>query len=326
MSRIYMYQSRRDEPVQLDPKKLENSKMPSLQEEERNGHAAWPKPTYGLWASPFTDPDAYVWEYYFHYIFKDPPMPETEKLDQMKEDALNQYLVERGLNRNELWDMDLEQRKMVLEEWEKMPPVYTKEEYAAALKTDEVSYIQSCATKRNEQSFYFAVEQSKTLHVNSLDDIVPFVKEEHVKDVLNGKDGTILFDKINDAGYHGVELHSALNLHDTVFYSWDVDSIVIWNPDCIKPVDRGIAYIARCATGIYNEIDEQDPMMSVNGLIEWIDKNQDIVQQAIDDQIITTEDVTSVLSLKYDISNILQVENQEQKEMAGVDEINLHNR
>lgn len=85
---------------------------------------------------------------------------------------------------------------------------------------------------RLNKKFYFHLTASaRILKVRKVNDILPYVKEEDSSFVID-------FSKIMRY-YDGMELsHSKKtynNLHYTFFYTWDVDSIVVWNMNCIVP-------------------------------------------------------------------------------------------
>lgn len=84
-----------------------------------------------------------------------------------------------------------------------------------------------------DKSFTFELKTCRVLHVRKPKDIEPYVER-----VSEG----YLFDhcKLNLAKiyneYDAMELHLSENwrLRDIeVFYGWDVDSIVVWNPDVV---------------------------------------------------------------------------------------------
>ena len=93
-----------------------------------------------------------------------------------------------------------------------------------------------------QSSFEFDLSSgARILHIYSEDDIMPFIiKDKEFGMFFMSKTAIgdrIDFDRI--AGdYDGLELHLSDNygeLHDSIFYTWDCDSIVIWNPDVIIP-------------------------------------------------------------------------------------------
>ena len=97
-------------------------------------------------------------------------------------------------------------------------------------------------TENLEKSFTFTLSpEAKILTVQKCSDVEAFYKSwseiDESFDSLHDLCKAIDFQAIFDAGYDGVELvHSQkyyMELHMGPFYSWDVDSIVVWNPDVI---------------------------------------------------------------------------------------------
>ena len=97
-------------------------------------------------------------------------------------------------------------------------------------------------TEALEKAFTFTLSPgSIILTVRRCADIDPYLKYWSDIDPMysgyNSLSKAIDFQAIFDDGYDGVELvHSQkyyMELHMGPFYSWDVDSIVVWNPDVI---------------------------------------------------------------------------------------------
>lgn len=102
-------------------------------------------------------------------------------------------------------------------------------------------------TEALEKAFTFTLSPSaKILTVRRCTNINPYLKYWSDIDPMysgsmysgyNSLFKAIDFQAIFDDGYDGVELvHSQkyyMELHMGPFYSWDVDSIVVWNPDVI---------------------------------------------------------------------------------------------
>lgn len=87
-------------------------------------------------------------------------------------------------------------------------------------------------TERLETHFTFTLKpETRVLYVESSADIEAYTKE---CDLLSFR-RYIDFDKIKKE-YDALEICHDKNycdLHDSYFYTWDVDSILIWNPDII---------------------------------------------------------------------------------------------
>lgn len=105
-----------------------------------------------------------------------------------------------------------------------------------------------CAEERfrecdEEDSFMFSLtENAKILNIFSEDDILPYIIRKEGSSFWTNWMGrplkTSIIDgidwgKIISDGYDAVELYNSIGLHDTVFNSWDCDSIVILNPDIV---------------------------------------------------------------------------------------------
>lgn len=107
-------------------------------------------------------------------------------------------------------------------------------------------------TEHLNEYFDFTIrEDSRILNIYEEDDIIPYIiKHKYNMDFglyVQGYDRpkTDCADRYNIERLHeefdGIELHldqNYMNLRYTIFYSWDVDSIVIWNPDIIIPLEQ----------------------------------------------------------------------------------------
>lgn len=100
-------------------------------------------------------------------------------------------------------------------------------------------------TERLSTSFKFSIKDTaKILEVHSEDDILPYlVKDPNDHGYLRfGK--TSMMDSLNEEvlfeKFDGIELFISDDyptLHYGFFNSWDVDSVVVWNPDVIDILD-----------------------------------------------------------------------------------------
>lgn len=95
-------------------------------------------------------------------------------------------------------------------------------------------------TERLDISFEFTLtKKAKILTVRSREDIFPYL----IESITLCKKPVLDFNRIM-AEYDGMEIihgHNGKNfmdLHYNEFYSWDVDSIVIWNPYIIVPMNK----------------------------------------------------------------------------------------
>lgn len=85
-----------------------------------------------------------------------------------------------------------------------------------------------------DESFEFSLSpEAKILTINKLEDAADFLLELRMHGIrVQALDLPMIYDR-----YDAMEVNMSndfMNFHDNeVFYSWDVDSIVIWNPDII---------------------------------------------------------------------------------------------
>lgn len=89
-------------------------------------------------------------------------------------------------------------------------------------------------TEKLKESFTFhLVDGAKILLLNAtIEPISPYITP-----VFDGNWNTLDICKLYNDGYDGIELihgDNYTNIHySDIFYTWDVDCIVIWNPDVI---------------------------------------------------------------------------------------------
>lgn len=88
-----------------------------------------------------------------------------------------------------------------------------------------------------DKSFTFSLSpDARVLHVNHILDIEPFIRYERLDPDLLWSYPELRLNTIYNK-YDAMEVHMSKHwneLHDSpLFYSWDVDSIVVWNPDVI---------------------------------------------------------------------------------------------
>ena len=101
-------------------------------------------------------------------------------------------------------------------------------------------------TERLQTYFDFTIkEDSRILDIYEEEDIIPYIIKDpfrlsmphHIKERRTDIGDKYNLEKLFEE-YDGMELHLDDNyaaLRYTIFYTWDVDSIVIWNPDIIIP-------------------------------------------------------------------------------------------
>lgn len=93
-----------------------------------------------------------------------------------------------------------------------------------------------------DASFKFVIKDSANiLHVHSEKDILPYVIPCEYRfcitetSSLDKLDQELLYSK-----FDGIELHLSDNysMHNGIFNTWDCDSICVWNPDVIIPLEK----------------------------------------------------------------------------------------
>ena len=93
-----------------------------------------------------------------------------------------------------------------------------------------------------DKYFMFRIDKkAKILRIHREEDILPFIiKDElalhfQLTSILDKLDRDKIYSK-----FDGMELYIADNwsMHDGMFYTWDCDSICVWNPDVILPMRK----------------------------------------------------------------------------------------
>lgn len=287
-----------------------------------------------LWASPFNDNKDNSWERFWYSDYGNVEKKALEEasfdkgmhtvfieqnfydIDDMESfytqplEPMTKRLVDFAKNN----DMGITVTKDDIKQWvAEAPSIIEKAKGIAKTKCQEF----------RDNSFYFTVDDSKILHIHTRVDIEPYVKDVTPPDI-SFKIFAIDYDKIKESGYDGIELHNASTLrNDSLFYTWDVDSIAVWNPDCIRVIDREIAALSRLACGQLSNIDMIDTTFNVNYLFGWVERNMEAVQQAIDDKIISIEQLANVFSQHSESSgrtNDANEEIQQEQEKQEIEE------
>lgn len=289
MQRIYTHIGNSPMEPHFDPENLRNSQRDELGVSD--------KPSYGLWASPFNDKSSCQWEWYLATEMNKNAHRRERQLEDIEHTRFDMYLNSRGLTRDQYYALPADKFRQINSDYGQLPPTYTKEEMAAAQAMDREDRLNYGAHKR-ECAFHFYVNQDNILHVHDIRDIAPY---------LQFKEGYSLwridFDKIKADGHSGMELHNATKMRGTIFWSWDVDSIVIWDPDCVKPVDRNIAYIARSIADAKDEFDARDPLSDDVTLARWLADNIDVIDKAVADGVFEPKEVATFIERAIELDN-----------------------
>lgn len=84
--------------------------------------------------------------------------------------------------------------------------------------------------------------EAKVLHVRRMIDVVPYMAKSPYESYLPTPSAFSYLDYGRLCrDYDAIELHISDNygeLHERMFYTWDVDSICVWNPDVIAVTER----------------------------------------------------------------------------------------
>jgi hypothetical protein len=297
MQTIYTHISQNPQHAYFDPDHLKQSARETL--------GAFDKPTYGLWASPFNIPNICEWEDYFASELNPNAYKRTKALYQKESNRFKSYLQSLGLTRDQFNSLPQAKKYVMQQYYDQLPPAYTSEEMHFALEKDKDDYTIDGVNNR-KNAFYFVVDQSRILHVHSAGEIFPYLQSTNSFGMQTGL-RNINFDRIKADGYDGLELHNAAQLRSCpAFFTWDVDSIVIWNPDCVTQIDKNIAYLARFSAAIQTKYDKLDPDMSGIRLVNWVVTHEDAVRDAIRNNIISFDDVERAIGRVYDLEKVYQ--------------------
>lgn len=276
------------------------------------------KRPFDLWGSVFNEFGTWSYERLIGCEFIENTKREIRMASDKERAQFFDFLYSIGSNENIFFEMPPEEQSEMLKKYTDAgnKPIDQQKVDAWNIdcdfaKLELYEQMKLACQKHRENAFYFVVNQDKILHVECMDDIAPYLTKHniHTFDLRNN----ILFDKLMKDGYAGIELHYGddyANMHfGTVFKSWPVDSLMLWDVSEMTVISPEIAHIARLATNTHLEtndailiFDKYDPLMNVDGMIDWIQNHQTEVQQAIDDGFITIEDVADLINQKYDSS------------------------
>ena len=260
-----------------------------------------------LWASPFNDTKDNSWERFWYSDY-----------GNVEKNALMEASFDKGMHtifiEQNFCDIDdmisfytqpmdpMAKRLVTFAKNNDMGVTVTKDDIkqwvaeAPSIIEKAKAIAESKCQEFRGNSFYFTVDDSKILHIRNKFDIEPYVKDVTPPEI-SFKMFAIDYDKIRADGYGGIELHNASTMrYDSLFYTWDVDSIAIWDPDCMRPIEKEIAVLSRLASNTTNFIDIFDPTFNKDYLFDWIGQNMDIVQRAIDDGVITLSNIQQIFT------------------------------
>jgi hypothetical protein len=269
-----------------------------------------------MWASPFNDKKSFQWESYLATELNENAYTRERDLENLAQEQFNTYLKAHGLTLTQYYNLPWDQFGQINSDYSQVPPAYTKEEMDYAQEMDRQDRLHYIADQR-VFSFQFCVDQSRILHVHNVADIAPYAKRNDCDLWL------IDFDAIKNDGYDGVELHDATKMRGTVFWTWDVDSIVIWNPDCVQPIQKEIAYIARSIADAKNEFDQYDFLSDDVTLCRWVAENLPVINQAIADGILDKADVVRFIENAIELDNQRRGLNQQIQSFDSQDAIEM---
>jgi hypothetical protein len=251
------------------------------------------KPRHGMWASPFNIKGADTWEYFASANLNQNANRHVDVLNRRESQRFEVHLKEAGYSKDEFYQLPYPQRSEITKDYDYCAYAYTPDEMQKAIELDRQSQYQYGASERIN-SFAFTVDQDKILQVTTMFDIAPYIKAQPLGDSGLSYD-VIDFDKIKGDGYSGVELCNACGLHYGVFSTWDVDSIVIWDPNCVHEIPKEIAYIARSIADAKDMFDAHDPMSDDVTLTRWLAEHIPLIDIAIENEIFTKQEIVQFI-------------------------------
>lgn len=295
---------------------------------EKTKGEIYTKRNYDLWASPFNDQNASTWESFRiddwqplagdaldKWVLREAGLRDADRVrfvnfliknHNMSEDYF--YGLSHRTQENILKTYDEPVFQTMINSWrqERQREVNIRRTATQNLDQLQRMLVDSRIDYRKEMrdnSFCFTVDQSKIFHVYSMSDIKPFLD-------YSGGYTKIAYDKLDANGYSGIELHNSKELigthsDPTIFTGWDIDSIAIWDPSCVKPVEKEIAYISRMSSCDHTDFDLSDPKMDKKYLTDWIKNNPRSVNKAISAGILLRDDVTTISAVQYETEPIL---------------------
>ena len=145
-----------------------------------NTHAFLNKPDVGLWGSPFNTEDRNTWEmyYYGNYLScKEVYQGEGRRMSEAN-DSYYYDQLEKTFKIG--WNQYIQMPEAELKKYRaQMTMPYSEKDIRIATMKDESRRLEDIKNIRRD-AFFFIVDDSKVLHIKTLDDIEPYVVEEWI--------------------------------------------------------------------------------------------------------------------------------------------------
>lgn len=255
-------------------------------------HAFLNKPDIGLWGSPFNTEDRNTWEmyYYGNYLScKDVYQGEGRR---MREANDSHYYDQLEKTFKIGWNQYIQMPESELQKYRaQMTMPYSEKEIRIATMKDESRRLEDIKNIRRD-AFFFTVDDSKVLHIKTLDDIEPYVVEKDPAPLMTKF--SIDFEKIKEDGYHGLDLTMCADFK-CLFYAWDVSSIVMWDISTVEEVSPELARISRISYSPRNLIDDKDMMMTKDFVLDYMKDNLDALMDAEKKGLCSYDDVYNAI-------------------------------
>lgn len=317
MANIYMHYGSKE----FDPEKLKKSVEDNWDRWKNSSMMEC-----ALWASPFNVKMAQPWESFW---YSDSASVEKHSLTEASKDkGMHSVFIDEKFmdfsDFSQFYNQPKEQMVKTLVDFAQIehPESNITKEDLKSLVSEAPSILarakdilrHKCAEFRENTFFFVLTDDKKILHVNTQFDINQYIKDI-TPAAVSFRMYTLDYDKIKNDGYCGIELHNAATMRsNSLFYSWEADSISIWDPSCVKIIDKEIAAIARLASGATTStLDVNDPVLNIDYLIDWVDKHMEETQKAIDEGIISLSQIAEVFSSRLGSSGRSNKEQSEQE-------------
>lgn len=250
------------------------------------------KPDMGLWGSPFNTEDRNTWEIFYYGNYLSSSDVYRGEARRMSDANHRHYIKELEQTFKIGWNQYVNMPNSELAKYkEQMTFPYSKEDIKAATKRDEIKRFEDIRNIR-KRAFFFTVDDSKVLHVKTLKDIEPYCIEKDPAPLMSRF--SIDFDKMREDGYHGLDLSMCADFR-SMFYAWDVSSIVMWDISTVDEVAPELARISRLSYGTRNYLDDKDYMMSTEFVLDYMKDNLDSLVEAEKKGLCTYDDVYNAI-------------------------------